>query len=109
VTLLVLVALAYLFAALGCAAWSAHLAENRGRNPVPWGVLGLFTGLVGVLISALVQPTVAAEAERSAEVAALRADRAPIDGLAKLVELHRAGDLSDEEFVEAKRQLLGLG
>lgn len=107
-TLLVFVGLVFVFAALGCAAWSAQLAESRGRNPVPWGVLGLFTGLVGVLIAALVQPTAEVEAARAHDVATLRREREPIDGLAKLVELHRAGDLTNEEFAEAKRRLLGL-
>lgn len=31
-----------------------------------------------------------------------------VDGLARLVELHNAGELTDEEFTAAKRQMLGL-
>lgn len=98
------------FVALGCAAWTAQLAENRGRNPVPWGFVGLFTGIIGVIIAACLRPTVEAEASRLEAVEAARPAKAPasIDALARLVELHDAGKLTDDEFVAAKRQLLGL-
>lgn len=83
------------FVALGCAAWTASIAEGKGRNPVPWGFLGLFTGVIGVIVAACVRPTDARPASTA-------------EGLARLVELHDAGKLTDEEFAAAKRQALGL-
>lgn len=82
------------FVALGCAAWCASLAEKRGRPPVPWGILGLCTGLIGVLITALMPPISDTPSATSA------------DALGKLAELHRAGDLTDDEYTAAKQQML---
>lgn len=98
--------------ALGCAAWCAHLAENRGRNPVPWGFLGLFTGVIGVIIAALTGRTAEAEARRLDAVEAARvqpttATPSTVE-LEKLAELHRAGELDDVEYAAAKRRALGL-
>lgn len=98
-----------LFVAFGCAAWCAQLAENRGRNPVPFGILGLFTGVLGVIIVACLRATPEAVAARMDAVDAVRAKPTPaVDELAKLADLHRAGELDDVEYAAAKRRMLGL-
>ncbi|HEY4056684.1 MAG TPA: hypothetical protein VGM39_08745 [Kofleriaceae bacterium] len=39
-----------------CATISGFIASSKNRNVVGWGALGLFLGLIGVLITALQDP-----------------------------------------------------
>lgn len=99
----------WLFVMLGFGAWTASIAEGKGRPPVAWGILGVCTGIIGVLIAALMQPTPEAEAARIAAIDAARPRAADsVTSLARLVELHDDGKISDDEFEAAKRQALGL-
>lgn len=97
----------WLFVMLGFGAWTASIAEGKGRPPVPWGILGVCTGIIGVIIAACLRPTLEAEIERVGAVDAARAAD-PVTSLARLVELHDDGKISDDEFEAAKRQALGL-
>lgn len=47
--------------------------------------------------------------ERGAPQPAPQQQRSPIDELARLAEMHAAGQLTDAEFTHAKARLLGLG
>ncbi|HEX7495235.1 MAG TPA: SHOCT domain-containing protein [Candidatus Limnocylindrales bacterium] len=94
----------------GRAVFGPMMRGNRGMefgmgSGAWWGIIpALFVGLVIVLVVA----ALLSSAGRSAPSSAPRPSTDPPSGLRELVEMHDRGALTEEEFVAAKRKLLGL-
>lgn len=95
---------AWIFAALGAAAVGA----KKGRSAVGFFLFGLAAPYVAIVAALLVDVDGRERAKLFA--AELRQTAAPApsrtDELSKLAALHRDGALSDDEFMELKRQLI---
>lgn len=94
----------WIFAALGAAAVGA----NKGRSAVGFFLFGLAAPYIAIVAALLIDVDgrerarlFAAELRQTATPAPTRTDE-----LSKLAALHRDGALSDDEFMELKRQLI---
>jgi hypothetical protein len=92
--------------AVGSAFFSQYIASARGHKSTVFFWVGFFLPLVGIVVAFLtpipgqagaVTPTAASSAPVNTGLAS---------DLGSLASLHTLGELSDEEYAEAKRQLL---
>jgi hypothetical protein len=106
-TLVVGIAFGLLWAYFG-----RRLAIRKGRSATIWPIVCFLTGLIGLIVLAIVPATAAKKAEAARPAQAPPApvpDTVPlawVEEMRHIGELHDAGTLSDDEFAHEKERLL---
>ncbi|WP_237702531.1 SHOCT domain-containing protein [Sphingomonas sp. S17] len=97
--------MSYVIMAGLCAAFSAVLAEGRGRSSDLWLILGLLFGPITLLIIACLPRE--SPPKRADHIPEQTAPATTADEIAKLMDLKDRGALTDAEFAQQKAKLLG--
>ena len=91
--ILILVVIFLWFVPIFLCVW---LAKKKGKDTIVWAILGLFFGLIALLILAIL-PTEDQKGHATTDTVAT---------LKGLEELRASGTLTEEEFQEQKKKLL---